>query len=136
MKLLSVLTISGSVSFLLYPTLFSFFSSLDLSFYDLLTILSFCFPILRDGFPVPLKKNVQTLAEEVMEKVAHASRDKNVTFFTAYGFEPCTIGTTKLNFGAWVGLPQSFNYQMPGDVKTDDLMVGQTGRRDWRRCSL
>lgn len=76
-------------------------------------------------------KAVQLRIEQAMDKLELDKHERQfVKPFTVFGFDLFQAGTTKLRFGAALGVPVNYGYDSIGDIKRADIRF-RDSQIDW-----
>jgi len=72
---------------------------------------------------VPVGAEVMTLAKQVESDLKlKEDKTKAIKYFTIFGFDPYTAGSTAYETGAVVGLPINLSYKSAADIDKKRIM--------------
>lgn len=86
----------------------------------------------RYGFPVPLDSDVEKRTKEVLQVIKLIDREKEgFEFFTVYGLDVFSAGSTTTRWGSIIGLPTTFSYKKPADIRRSTIQLRNVKEIDW-----
>ncbi|XP_023229330.1 transmembrane protein 177-like [Centruroides sculpturatus] len=90
------------------------------------------FQFYSSGFEKPLSSELVSLSKEVLEESNLTEKQKeSFKFFMVCGFDTFHAGSTQLNTGGLVGLPNHFNYTKEDDVEKHAIKLQNNSSVHW-----
>ena len=87
----------------------------------------------RDGKPVSVPENINSLYQEVLEDLKiHEIDRKFIKPFMCFGFDTFQAGISGLKTGGIIGIPVNFTYKTARDLEANRLMINKVPV-DWAR---
>jgi hypothetical protein len=91
-------------------------------------------PIFRHGIASPIIPEVERRTAEVVNDIGLSKKYRAyLKFFYVQGFDLFHMGSFKTRYGAYVGLPGTFNYKTKADIERNLIVVCLPANIDVRR---